>query len=276
MKHKVLNIAHRGACSLAPENTLAAARKALEAGADMWEVDVAVTSDGQLVLMHDDSLARTTDVETRFPNREPWTFTTFTEAELETLDAGTWFVETDPFGEIRAGHVSQEEQAHYRGEHIPTVREALRFTKEHHWRINLELKALPAPLENYPVVESVLRLVEEEGAEDCVVISSFQHRWLRQARARNPRIEIAALIGYGEAQDVDWETLEFPTYNLRLSLATRERIERLRAAGKGVNVWVVNDEEDMRRLIEWGVTGIFTDYPQRLAKVLLREITDTR
>ncbi len=268
MKRKVLNIAHRGARSLAPENTLAAARKALEAGADMWEVDVAVTADGHLVLMHDDSLARTTDVETRFPDRKPWHFTTFTEAELETLDAGSWFVETDPFGEIHAGHVSAEDQAHYRGEHIPTVRDALRFTKDHHWRINLELKALPPPLENFPVVEHVLREIEEENAEECVVLSSFVHQWLREARERNPRVEIAALIGYGEAQDVDWDTLEFPTYNLRLSLATEDRIRRLREAGKNVNVWVVNEEEDMRRLIEWGVTGLFTDYPQRLAKVM--------
>ncbi len=265
---RVLNIAHRGARSLAPENTLAAARKALAAGADMWEVDISVTADGELVLMHDDSLARTTNVAARFPHRAPWTVTTFTKAELDTLDAGSWFVEEDPFGEIQAGHVSPEDIREYRGESIPTVREALRFTQAHHWRINLELKALPPPMEDFPVVEKVLTLIAEERAEECVVISSFVHRWLREVREANPRLEVAALIGYGEAQEVDWDTLEFPTYNLRLSLATRERIQRLRAAGRGVNVWVVNEESDMRRLLAWGVTGIFTDFPHRLARVL--------
>ncbi len=265
---RVLNIAHRGARSLAPENTLAAARKALAVGADMWEVDISVTADGELVLMHDDSLARTTNAPARFPRRSPWTVTTFTRAELSALDAGSWFVEEDPFGEIQAGHVPPEELQSYRGEHIPTVREAVRFTVSHHWRINLELKALPPPMQDFPVVEKVLEIIAEEGAEECVVLSSFVHRWLREIRERNPRLKVAALIGYGEAQEVDWDTLEFSTYNLRLSLATPERIQRLREAGREVNVWVVNEEEEMRRLIALGVTGIFTDFPQRLAHVL--------
>ncbi|HFD40915.1 MAG TPA: glycerophosphodiester phosphodiesterase, partial [Anaerolineae bacterium] len=92
----VVNIAHRGARSLAPENTLVAARKALAVGADLWETDVAVTADGELILFHDDSLVRTTDAERRFPDRAPWTFTTFSLAEIRSLDAGSWFVETDP------------------------------------------------------------------------------------------------------------------------------------------------------------------------------------
>jgi len=96
----VLNIAHAGARSLAPENTIAAASKALEVGADMWELDVAVTRDGELILFHDDSLARTTDAVNRFPDRAPWTFTTFSLAEVRSLNAGSWFAETDPFGEI--------------------------------------------------------------------------------------------------------------------------------------------------------------------------------
>lgn len=268
MEHCVLNIAHRGARSLAPENTLAAARKALALGADMWEVDVAVTADGALVLMHDDSLARTTDVETVFPDRAPWIFTTFTKAELDRLDAGSWFAASDPFGEIAAGHVPAEDLARYEGEPIPTVREALQFTLEHHWRINLELKAQPPPMDAFPLVEPVVALIEEMKAEHAVVLSSFNHNWLREVRRLNPRLEVAALLGYGDAQEVDWETLEFPTYSLRLSMATEDRIRRLREAGRNVNVWVVNEEENMRRLIELGVTGIFTDYPQRLSRVL--------
>ena len=104
----VLIVAHGGARSLAPENTLAAARKALEVGADMWELDVGVTADGELILFHDDSLARTTNARQVYPDRAPWTFTTFTLAELGALDFGTWFVETDPFGQIAVGAVTAQ------------------------------------------------------------------------------------------------------------------------------------------------------------------------
>ncbi len=269
MRKKVLNIAHRGARSLAPENTLAAAHKALEVGADMWEMDVAVTADGKLVVLHDDSLARTTNVEQVYPDRSPWIFTTFTRAELDRLDAGSWFNETDPFGEIAAGHVSAEEQTLYRGIHIPTVREALEFTRKYpHWRVNVELKEQPEPMKSFPLVAPLLQLIAETHTEARVVISSFNHDWLREVRERNPRLELVALIGHGKAQDVDWDTLEFAAYNLRITLATEARIRRLQAAGRKVYVWVVNEEAEMRQFIELGVDGLFTDFPQRLARVL--------
>jgi len=145
-------IAHRGARSLAPENTLAAAQKGYEAGADMWETDVGVTADGVLILFHDDSLKRTTNAAEVYPGREPWTFTEFSFDEIERLDAGGWFNREDPFGQIAAGRVSPEDQASYEGLRVPTVEEALRFTKERDWVVNIELKKLPPPLEDFPVV----------------------------------------------------------------------------------------------------------------------------
>ena len=101
-----LNIAHRGNRSLAPENTLAAARKGLAAGADMWELDVAMSADGIPYLIHDDTLERTSNVAEIFPERGPWPTHAFTLAELRQLDFGTWFNATDPFGQIDAGHVT--------------------------------------------------------------------------------------------------------------------------------------------------------------------------
>ncbi len=119
-----LNIAHRGARSLAPENTLAAARKALEVGADLWELDVAMTADGELFVVHDDTLARTSNVEELFPDRKPWSNSLFTLAEIKRLDFGAWFVEQDPFKQISAGQVSAAELASYRGEKAPTEHRA--------------------------------------------------------------------------------------------------------------------------------------------------------
>jgi glycerophosphoryl diester phosphodiesterase len=264
----VANIAHRGARSLAPENTLAAARKALEIGADLWETDVGVTADGELILFHDDSLARTTDATSRFPHRAPWTFTTFTLPEIRSLDAGSWFVDTDPFGQIAVGAVTPTEQDAYRGEQVTTLREALLFTRDAGWRVNLELKRLPPPLERFPVVERVLALVGElEMPPHQVILSAFNHDWLRQAQALRLDIEVQALIGYSSTAPLDWGDLSFATYNARSTLITVEKIREVTAQGIAVNLFTVNDENEMRLFIDAGVTGLFTDFPQRLANL---------
>ena len=265
----VANIAHRGARSLAPENTMAAARKAFELGADLWETDVAVTADGALILFHDDSLTRTTDVAVRFPDRAPWTFTNFTLAEIRSLDAGSWFVETDPFGQIASGAVTPAEQATYRGEQVPTLREALTFTRDAGWCVNLELKRLPPPLERFPVVERVLDLVDElEMPPQQVILSAFNHNWLRQAQALWPDIAVQALIGYWEDEPLDWGDLEFDTYNARSTLIDEVQIRALANKGIAVNLFTVNEESDMRRFVAAGVAGLFTDFPHRLKALL--------
>jgi glycerophosphoryl diester phosphodiesterase len=264
----VVNIAHRGARSLAPENTLVAARKALEIGADLWETDVGVTADGELILFHDDSLARTTDAPARFPHRAPWTFTTFTLDEIRSLDAGSWFVETDPFGQISAGAVTPAEQAAYRSEKAPTLREALIFTRDAGWRVNLELKRLPPPLERFPVVQRVLALVDQlEMPPHQVILSSFNHDWLRQAQALRPDIGVQAVIGYSFTAPLDWGDLSFSTYNARSILITEEKVREVTAQGIVVNLFMVNEEDEMLRFIAAGVTGLFTDFPQRLARL---------
>ncbi len=261
-----LNIAHRGARSLAPENTMAAARTALEVGADLWETDVAVTRDGLLILMHDDSLKRTTDVCERFPLRSPWTFSGFTLDEIRTLDAGSWFVKADPFGQIAAGAISQRQIDAFRGEKIPTVEEALIFTRDTDFCINLELKRLPAPLENFPVVEEVLALIDRLKIDKHrVIISSFQHAWLREVQARDSGIEVQALIGYSESGPLDWGDLEFKTYNARSTLISEEQIRTMVNKGITINLFTVNTQHDMLRFAAAGAAGLITDFPQRAA-----------
>ncbi|MBW2599025.1 MAG: glycerophosphodiester phosphodiesterase, partial [Deltaproteobacteria bacterium] len=238
-----LIIAHRGARSLAPENTLAAARKALEVGADLWETDVVVTSDGELVLFHDDSLARTTNVKDRFPDRDPWHSTTFTLDEIRLLDAGSWFVKADPFGWIAAGEVTQEDLSAYRNEKIPTLREALCFTQNASFCVNLELKRLPFPMENFPVVEQVLAMIDDTGIDyKRVIISSFNHEWLREVRARNPSLAIQALAGESETDSLDWGNLEFETYNVLSTLINEKQVRALTEKGISVNLFTVNEE----------------------------------
>jgi glycerophosphoryl diester phosphodiesterase len=264
----VLNIAHRGARSLAPENTLLAARRGLEAGADLWETDLAVTRDEQLILFHDDLLMRTTDVQYRFPDRVQDPFTTFSLKELRTLDAGSWFVETDPHGQIAAGAVSEREQATCRGEKVPTLEEALVFTRDADWKLNLELKDLPAPMADFPVVPRVLALIDRVGLPlDRFLISSFNHVWLEEVKARRPALEIQALIGYHTDRPLDWGELTFATYNARSTLIQDEDIRQRKEQGLAINLFTVNEEADMRRYIALGVDGIITDFPQRLERL---------
>ncbi len=264
-----LIIAHRGARSLAPENTLAAARKALEVGANLWETDVAVTSDGELILFHDDSLVRTTNVKDRFPDRDPWHFTTFTLSEIRSLDAGSWFAKTDPFGRIGEGEVTQENLSAYRNEKIPTLSEALCFTQDASFCVNLELKCLPPPMENFPVVGRVLAMIDNAGIDyERVIISSFNHEWLLDVQALNPSLAIQALIGYSDNSPLDWGNLKFETYNVRSTLIDEKQVRAITEKGISVNLFTVNEEDEMLRFTEAGAAGLITDFPQRAVQLL--------
>lgn len=262
----VINIAHRGARSLAPENTLLAARRGLEAGADLWETDVGATADGQLILMHDDQLLRTTDVAQRFPERAQWPYTRFTLEEIRRLDAGSWFVAADPFGQIADGRLSAAETDECRGQRVPTLAEALTLTRTLHWQVNLELKQQPPPMHNFPMVPRVLEAIEASGISAAqVVISSFYHPWLKEVRALRPEIEVQALLGEDWDQSLDWGQREFSTYNLRHDLVSEALLRDSAAEGLTINLFTVNAIEDMRRYATAGAAGIITDFPQRLA-----------
>jgi glycerophosphoryl diester phosphodiesterase len=262
---KTLNIAHRGARSLVPENTLAAARKGLAIGADLWELDVAMSADGVPFVVHDDTLARTSNVKAVYPDRSPWTNHLFTWAEIQQLDFGSWFVTTDPFKQIAAGNVSQAEQASYRGEKAPSLREALAFTRDNHWRVNVEIKDLTAAPGDATVVEKVVALIDELGMADRVIISSFNHSYVVRAKQANPKIAVAALVERADPDPVALlKRLNAQAYNPRNGQISPAEIGKVRDAGYDVYVWTVNDEATMKQLIAARVSGIFTDFPQLL------------
>ena len=261
----IFNIAHRGADSLAPENTMAAIEKAWQIGAHGVEVDVAVTRDGELILFHDDLLTRTTDVEQKFPGRKEQPVTTFTLAELRSLDAGSWFVETDPLGEIANGNVDASERAAMSQARIPVLKEVLQFIKDRNWYINLELKKLPPPHTDFPVVEKVLQMIDEvQLPPGNMSISSFVFTYLDQVRKKRPDIEINALIGIPGSGVQDWGNYEYGIYNANAAYTDEKQIEKARAKGCRVNLFTVNDPEEMKRFLDAGVDKLITDFPQKL------------
>lgn len=265
----VLNIAHRGARSLAPENTIAAARKALEVGADMWELDVRMTADGELIVLHDKTLERTSNVTDVFPARRPWFVHEFRLDEIRLLDFGSWFQKRDPFGQIAAGVVSESDLAGYMGEMAPTLREILSFTREHGRQINLEIKDLSGSPGHSQVVSKVISLVEELDMVDVVLISSFNQNYLSQVRTVHSKIATALLVSKPHPQAHDLlRKLGAQAYHPRKTAIGAAEVALLNRQGFRVHVWNVNDQKTMRRLIEDGVSGIFTDYPQVLAAFL--------
>ena len=267
--HRPLVIAHRGFRSIAPENTLLAAQKGFDAGADMWELDVAASSDGVLVVLHDNTLSRTTDAKTRFPSRSPWTVYDFTLAELKSLDAGSWYAQTDPFMQIAVGRVKTSELASFKDIKIPTLREALELTKRLGWRVNIEIKDATGFACDAWIVERTAELIKELDMVPSVLISSFNHDYLKRMKKAIPEIAVAALID---------KPLSDPIQILRdigaVALNPNEKyldgatVKALRSAGFGVLPWTVNDASRMKTLLNWGATGLITDFPDKALELV--------
>ena len=156
---KPLIIAHRGASMLAPENTDIAAEMASDIGVYGLETDVQVSLDGGLFLMHDDTLDRTTNVASIFPGREEDPAGDFTLEQIGQLNAGTWFVEQDPFHAIRDGLVTPEEEAEYRQQRVPMLEDWLDIVRTNEGAFIFDLKAPP---EGHPYADAFFELAFEQ------------------------------------------------------------------------------------------------------------------
>lgn len=264
--------AHRGARGHAPENTLAAAALAASQGADLWELDVNYTKDFQLVIVHDDTLTRTTNVTQVYPGRPSYRVCDFSLAELQRLDAGTWFGATDPFGTVKSGEVSLDQLTDFAGDPIPTLEEALRFTADHNWAVNVEIKDHAHLIGHNSVTEAVIDLILTLDVAELVLLSSFQHDYLRQSKKLFPELPTGALV-----EDVRPENpvalcceLGVAAYHPDRILLAEGDLAALRDAGFAVNVWTVNDLDEMQQLVKDGATGIITDFPSDCLMVLGR------
>ena len=236
---KSLILGHRGACGYAPENTLEAFRLALSQGADGYELDVHMTKDGELVVIHDESVDRTTD--------------------------GTGLVRDLTLAEIKALDASCGMEA-YRGAKIPTLREALELVRDTHHTVNVEIKTDEW---FYPELEEkCLALVQELGMEDRIIYSSFNHFTLQKIRALKPDAKTGMLFGdimvkaweYAKPLNVDF------LHPMKMNIWVPGFAEETAKAGYGINMWTINDEETMHRCLDCGA-GIITNYPDVAVKL---------
>jgi glycerophosphoryl diester phosphodiesterase len=227
--------AHRGASARAPENTLAAFRLALEQGAPAIEFDVKLSLDGQVVVIHDSTVERTTDGK-GLVGELPL-------AELKQFDAGSWF------------------SLQFAGERIPTLEEVFASLGGKIF-MNIELTNYTTGFDN--LVAAVTALVKQYHLEKHVMYSSFfPHNLIRagQLTPGVPRGQLALPGPAGWWQRLWGGMLRIDAEHPFSGDVTAQSIEKAHARGRRVHVWTVNDPQDMRRLWRLGVDGIFTDDP---------------
>ncbi|MFE1309534.1 glycerophosphodiester phosphodiesterase [Streptomyces sp. NPDC058755] len=243
-------VAHRGASAYAPENTLASIDKAAQLGFSWVENDVQRTRDGQLVVIHDDSLRRTTDVEDVFPGRAPWKVKDFTAAEIARLDAGSWFSPA------------------YAGTRVPTLRQYMRRVEHNHEKLLLEVKNPTL----YPGIEQeTVRLLGNEGWLDRrhlgrLIVQSFDADSVRTVHKLKPALTTAYLGTPSVAQlrqYARFSDLINPSYG---SISARyvsavHAVTGPHGRRLGVFAWTVDDAATAWKAAGYGVDGLITNRP---------------
>jgi len=225
-------IAHRGASGTCPENTIAAFRRAAELGAHMVELDVQLTRDGEVVVMHDWTLDRTTDGSGSVRD--------MIRADIARLDAGAWFA------------------PRFRGERVPTLAEVLSVVS---LPVNVELK----PVGDDGLESRALAIVEGAGAGDRVVFSSFSALALERLRRRSASACVAVLwedAPFADAIELA-RRVAATALHVRKDVVTREAVTKAAAVRLPIRAWTVNDPGESARLAALGIEGIFTDFPER-------------
>lgn len=233
--------AHRGASHDRPENTMSSFREAVRQGANGIELDVQLSLDGNVVVIHDLTLERT--MGGKGPVRR------LSLNQLKKLSAGAWF------------------HPRFKNCKIPTLNEVLKYARSSNIMLNIELKNYLVPMPG--LEEKVLDLIAKHHMQDQVIISSFYPKSLELLKQLNPDLMTALLyVGQAEkpwlsAYDIGARYLHPPTEEV-----TQQMVNEARMHGIGICPYVVNDVQKMKEIIEMGVSGIITDRPNRAIRVL--------
>lgn len=238
----MLVIAHRGASGHAPENTMAAFRKAVALGATFIETDLQLSRDAHFVAVHDETVNRTTSGCGSVHD--------LTLAELRELDAGSWF------------------GSEFSGERIPTLEEILQFSKKNDVVFYLEMK----PSGAWGGEHAVVAALRESGEIPRAVVISFDPSMVLNVHTIDPTV-MTGLLCDGQLEKPVEKALEIGARQLavRGDLVTPALLEQARKKDLQVVCWTINHPAHMRLLIEAGVHGIMSDYPERVVAALKKE-----
>jgi len=242
---KVMIIAHRGFSGIAPENTLTAFKKAIEIGADMIELDVLLSKDGELIVIHDKTVNRTTNGKGKVSD--------FNLSELKKLDAGSWF------------------KKHFSGEKIPTLEEVFDLARDK-IQINIEIKkdGFNPHKKNGGVEEKVVKLIEKYNMTSQVIVSSFNPLIVQRIKEFNPEIPTALLYQYRINKGLIkvFNNLHINAVNPGKRFFTKKTSIEVHQSDLKINIYTINQKREMKKFIKMGVDGIITNYPDRLVDVL--------
>lgn len=237
----VKNFAHRGFSGKYPENTMLAFEKAVEAGADGIELDVQLTKDGEVVIIHDESIDRTTDGSGEVVS--------YTYEELSKFDASY----------IYRGKVGFNK--------IPTLREYFEFIKDKKIITNIELKT--GVNEYFGIEEKVLDLIKEFGLEEKTMISSFNHYSILKVKEIMPKLECGLLTSSWIVNAGKYtKDLNVECYHPIFNNMTEEIVKGIKSYGVKMNVWTVNEESDIRMMVEREVDSIIGNFPDLTKKII--------
>ncbi|MFD1863218.1 glycerophosphodiester phosphodiesterase [Planococcus chinensis] len=241
-QQKMVNVAHRGASGHAPENTMGAFHKGVEMKADYIEIDVQMTKDGELVVIHDTTVDRTTDGTGKVKS--------LTFEEIRQLDAGSWFSEA------------------YAGEQVPTFDEVLDAFRGK-VGILIELKAP----ELYPGIEKKVAdaLVErnmDRSNNGKIILQSFNHESMKKSKELLPNLPHGILAGAGWANVTEEQLAQFAAYadyfNPSMHIVTEELVSDVHEAGMKIYPYTSRSQEQALRLFDLNVDGIITDYTEHV------------
>lgn len=239
MKHTKI-YAHRGSKGTHPENTIAAFEEAVRLGVDGIELDVHLSRDGELIVIHDEKVDRTTDGEGHVRD--------MTLEELKKLDAGSWFREE------------------FAGAKIPVLAEVLELLQGTGIKLNVEIKSDVIPYQG--IEDKVLEALEKYEYKSNAIISSFNHYSLKRVHQLDPEIETAILF-----MEVLYEPWKYAAgigasaLHVYAPVAYAEVSREAERNEYPVRVFTINKEEQMRELLDLGVDTIMTDYPEKAMQI---------
>ncbi|WP_066189786.1 MULTISPECIES: glycerophosphodiester phosphodiesterase [Gracilibacillus] len=229
-------IAHRGASSDAPENTLAAFQKAIDHGADSIELDVRLTKDGVPVICHDATIKRTSDGTAAIHEANL--------SELKQCDFGSWF---DPS---------------FAGEEIPTLDETLRLVKDTDMDLNIEVKN--SPIIHVGIEQKMIDLVHKYGMQDRVLFSSFDHQCLKRIHLLDARVKIGFILHMNLVHLFDYiknSGIEAYSIHPHHFYTTKGMVSEAHACGIKVYPYTIDDMELAEQYLAKGVDGVITNKP---------------
>lgn len=249
-EEKIVNVAHRGASAYAPEHTIPAYQLGEIMKGDYIEIDLQMTKDGELIAMHDEKVDRTTNGTGQVKD--------LTLAEIKQLDAGSWFNETYP----------QLAKKNYVGLEVPTLEEVFqKFGRQANYYIETKSpEVYPGMEEELIQILKEYKMIDRKGRTKNVLIQSFSTESLLKVHEMEPQLPLVQLFSYkSQAVISEKELKSIKEYAIgvgpNFTRIDEQYVKSVRKHGLELHPYTVNNKSDMRKALEWGATGVFTNYP---------------